>query len=153
MPRKNPLDAYKQSRQASLTGQDVEVAVLERAAMNFRVLQKDWIEGTKFNRGLDSAVKYNQRVWDIFQSDWKGDECNLPNELRQNLLSLSVFVRKASLDLLANPTPAKMEVLVNINENIATGLSEGRSKNDSKSPSASSGKPDSDDKKISGNSA
>ena len=133
-----------------MSGEDVEVAVLERAAMNFRVLQKDWTEGTKFNKDLDAAVKYNQRVWDIFQSDWKGDECSLSTELRQNLLSLSVFVRKASLDLLANPTPEKMEVLVNINENIASGLAEGRSKEAAQSESEA---PSKGDQKISGDSA
>lgn len=126
---KNPLDAYKQNRQASLSGRDVEVAVLEKAAMNFRKLVKDWDEGQTFNRELDDAVKFNQRVWDIFQSDWKSEQCQLPTEVRQNLLSLSVFVRKASLDLIADPTTKKVEVLIQINENIATGLSEGRKKN------------------------
>lgn len=123
---KNPLDAYKQNRKASLSGRDIEVAVLEKSAMNFRMLVKNWSEGQSFNQKLDEAVKFNQRIWDIFQSDWKSSECGLPREVRQNLLSLSVFVRKASLDLVAYPTPKKVETLLNINENIASGLSEGR---------------------------
>ncbi len=125
---KNPLDAYTQNRKASLSGRDIEVAVLEKAAMNFRLLVKNWDEGQAFNRKLDEAVKFNQRIWDIFQSDWKSDECALPIDVRQNLLSLSVFVRKASLDLVAYPTRQKLEVLIGINENIANGLSEGRQK-------------------------
>ena len=64
---KNPLEAYKQNRQASLSGRDIEVAVLETAAMNFRKLQQDW-NGKGFSKDLDNAVKYNQRVWDIFQT-------------------------------------------------------------------------------------
>lgn len=123
---KNPLEAYKQNRKASLSGRDVEVAVLEKAAMNFRLLVKTWNEGQRFTQKLDEAVKFNQRVWDIFQSDWRSEGCQLPVEVRQNLLSLSVFVRKASLDLVAYPTPQKVKVLIDINENIATGLNEGR---------------------------
>lgn len=123
---KNPLEAYNKTRKDSLAGRDVEVAVLEKAAMNFRRCQKNW-QDEKFSKDLDQAIKYNQRVWDIFQSDWRSEQCKLPQEIRQNLLSLSVFVRKTSLDLLAYPSPEKMDVLIDINENIANGLMEGKS--------------------------
>mgnify|MGYP006424113777 CR=1 FL=1 len=133
---KNPLDAYKQNRKASLSGRDIEVAVLEKAAMNFRMLFNQWDESSKdFNKELDEAVKFNQRVWDIFQSDWKSEQCQLPKEIRQNLLSLSVYVRKSSLDVVANPTQQKITTLIEINENIASGLSEGQKSSGSSSES------------------
>lgn len=141
---KNPLDAYKQNRKASLSGRDIEVAVLEKAAMNFRMLVKDWDEGSAFNKKLDEALKFNQRVWDIFQSDWKSDTCSLPLEIRQNLLSLSIFVRKSSLDIVAYPTKEKVEVLININENIASGLSDGRKGGGADTHPASGGFPGGD---------
>jgi flagellar biosynthesis activator protein FlaF len=142
MPKKNPFEAYKKNRKESLSGRDIEVAVLEKAAMNFRICKKNWDSKTGFNKELDDAVKFNQRVWDIFQSDWKSEECLIPVEVRQNLLSLSVFVRKASLDLIAYPKPEKVDVLININENIAKGLNDGYQntiqKSEDKSPDGDS---------------
>ena len=46
----------------------------------------------------------------------------LPDEIRQNILSLSVFIDKHTVSALAEPSDRKLRVLVDINRNIAAGL-------------------------------
>lgn len=68
------------------------------------------------------AARLNWRLWTIFQADLSQDECPLPVEIRQNMLSLCNFIDKAMVDIIANPKPEKLNVLININREIAYGL-------------------------------
>jgi flagellar biosynthesis activator protein FlaF len=71
------------------------------------------------------ALRANWRLWTIFQASLIEPDCALPPELRGNLLGLANFIDKQTVDLLAKPDPAKVEVLVNINRQISEGLMEG----------------------------
>lgn len=68
------------------------------------------------------AVRLNWRLWTIIQAEQADPDCQTPRSIREGLLNLSNFVDKRSVDLLASPTPEKLEVLININRNIAAGL-------------------------------
>jgi flagellar protein FlaF len=46
----------------------------------------------------------------------------LPEEIRQNILSLSVFVDRRIFEVMAYPAPEKLDILISINRNIAAGL-------------------------------
>ena len=123
MPR-NPLNAYGKVRKQTVSGREIEASVLEKGAIRLRRCQENW-KGAKFDRDLDEALRFNQRVWDIFNSDWQSPQNSLPKEIRQDLLSLSVFVRKKTLDIMAYPEARKLDVLIQINENLAKGLRSG----------------------------
>jgi flagellar protein FlaF len=123
MPR-NPLNAYEKVRKQTVSGREIEASVLEKGAIRLRRCQENW-KGAKFDRDLDEALRFNQRVWDIFNSDWQSPQNSLPKEIRQDLLSLSVFVRKKTLDIMAYPEARKLDVLIQINENLAKGLRSG----------------------------
>ena len=120
MPR-NPLNAYEKVRKETVSGREIEASVLEKGAIRLRRCQENWKNG-QFDRDLDEALRFNQRVWDIFNSDWQNPQSALPKQIRQDLLSLGVFVRKATLDIMATPEPSKLDVLIQINENLARGL-------------------------------
>lgn len=77
--------------------------------------------GTPRETVLD-AVRLNWRLWTIIQAEQADPDCQTPRSIREGLLNLSNFVDKRSVDLLAVPTPEKLEVLININRNIAAGL-------------------------------
>jgi flagellar protein FlaF len=77
--------------------------------------------GTSREVMLD-AVRLNWRLWTIIQAEQADPDCQTPLSIRQGLLNLSNFVDKRSVDLLANPDAEKLEVLININRNIAAGL-------------------------------
>ena len=71
---------------------------------------------------LVDTVRLNWRLWTIFQSDLSEPDTGLPPELRNNMLTLCNFVDKHTVEILSNPTPQALEVLININRNIASGL-------------------------------
>lgn len=70
-----------------------------------------------------AAIRLNWRLWTIFQASVSTDDCPLPMEMRQNMLALSNYVDKVTVELLADPTlTAKAESLVTINRHLAAGL-------------------------------
>lgn len=74
------------------------------------------------NEQIENAVRHNLRVWTLFQAELLDPEHPMPDELRQNLLSLTAFIDKRSLELIADPQPEKLDILIAINRNIAAGL-------------------------------
>jgi flagellar protein FlaF len=69
-----------------------------------------------------AALRLNWRLWTIFQSDVSGAENPLPIDIKQNILNLSVFVDKHTVEALAHPESQKLKALIDINRNIAGGL-------------------------------
>jgi flagellar protein FlaF len=61
-------------------------------------------------------------VWCIFQAELENPANPLPNALKVNLLRLIAFIDKRTLEAIAYPTPEKLTILININQNIAAGL-------------------------------
>lgn len=68
------------------------------------------------------AVRLNWRLWTIFQAEIAGDDSPLPQELRQNMLSLCNFVDKATVDIIAEPAMDKATILITVNRHLAAGL-------------------------------
>ena len=69
-----------------------------------------------------SALKFNQLLWTIIQADVVDKENKLPPQIKANILSLSIFVDRQTIKALANTKEDYLEVLININKNLAEGL-------------------------------
>jgi flagellar protein FlaF len=80
---------------------------------------------TKGADELLAAVRRNWRLWTIFQASLVDAECTVPAEIRRNLLALADVVDRQSAKLLADPDPAHVGGLVNLNRQIGEGLLEG----------------------------
>ncbi len=119
----NPMDAYKKVERETLSGSEVEAAVLVKAANKLQDCQEQW-DAEEGENKLDESLKFNQLIWSIFQSELSADDNPLPKDLRINLLRLSSFIDGRSLDTMAYPAPEKLTILININRNIAAGLRE-----------------------------
>lgn len=117
----NPLDAYRIVEMATLSPRDLEASVLTKAAMKLKSLRDNWARDDN-GEILEDALNFNQRVWTFFQVELSLDTNPLPEEIKRNLLSLSLFVDRRTFDALAYPAPEKLDVLININLNIAAGL-------------------------------
>jgi len=117
----NPLDAYKSVEKSTLSGRDLEASVLMKAALKLQEVQSSWAAPDRDER-LDEALKYNQRVWSFFQAEISMPDNPLPAEIKQNILALSVFVDRRIFEVMAYPAAEKLDILVNINRNIAAGL-------------------------------
>lgn len=100
---------------------ELEAALLVRAALALKACQEEWgSEGHEAR--LDEALRFNQRLWTVFQSELTSTDNPLPDEVRQNLLNLSWFVDKRTYETLANPVASNLSVLIDINRHIAEGL-------------------------------
>ena len=72
----------------------------------------------------EKALTYNQLLWSIIQADVSKGKNKLPDELKANLMSLSIFVDKQTTKALNKPSEKIFDSLININLNIAEGLME-----------------------------
>jgi len=71
---------------------------------------------------MKTAVRLNWRLWTIFQAELSEPTSQVPLELRQNMLNLCNFVDKRTVEILADPQPKLLDVLINVNRQIAAGL-------------------------------
>lgn len=71
---------------------------------------------------LSEALRRNQMVWSILQSELIREDNPLPIDVRNNLLTLSVFIDKRIIEIMARPEPEKLQIVIDINLNLAAGL-------------------------------
>lgn len=115
------LAAYRTVQKITSSDSEIEALVLTRAAQKLAEVQNNW-DAPDRHELLDEALRYNQQIWSIFQGELLKEDNPLPRQLRQDILSLSVFIDKRIFEVLNSPDPEKLTVIVNINLNIAAGL-------------------------------
>lgn len=116
------LKAYESVNKSTMSARDTEVAVLTKAALKLKTCQAHWSDSDRSPKMAD-ALKYNQRVWCIFQAELEKPDNPLPAILKADLLRLIAFIDKRTLEVMAHPAPEKLTILIDINHNIAAGLS------------------------------
>ena len=118
MQRSNQSQAYRSSQRLGANARDTEAQALLEAARRL-----DAAIGSDADRdAYRAALRLNWRLWTIIQADVSSEGSPLPDEIRQNILSLSVFIDRHTVKALAEPNNTKLRVLVDINRNIAAGL-------------------------------
>lgn len=117
----SPVEMYRQVEKATLEGRPLEAYVLRKAAMRLKEAKERLIESND-QETLDEALRYNQRLWTLFQAELGSADHPLPEEIRRNLLTLSDFIDRRTFALMAEPNPDRIDVLIEINRNIADGL-------------------------------
>ena len=115
------LKAYDKVNKSTMRGRDVEAEVLTKAALKLTECRDHWENNGQKER-LYSALKYNQRIWTIFQAELENPNNPIPFALKRDLLRLVTFIDKRTVETLAYPSPEKLGILININHNIAAGL-------------------------------
>lgn len=68
------------------------------------------------------AARLNWRLWTIIQADLLDPECTVPEDVRSNMLSLANFVDKHTVAFIRQPKADDLDVLINVNREIAGGL-------------------------------
>ena len=115
------INAYVSVEKETATGRQLEASVLMKAALFLKDCKDNWAEA-KHAEQLRDALRFNQRLWSFFQVELAQADNPLPEELRNNLLTLSVFIDRRTFDITAYPAPEKLDALININMNVAAGL-------------------------------
>ena len=115
------LETYRNVQKTTMSDREIEASVLMKAAAKLKYCQENWDDADRAEK-LDEALKFNQLLWSIFQAELSKDENPMPKKIREDILSLSLFIDKRILEIMAYPLMEKLSVIININMNIAAGL-------------------------------
>ena len=119
----NKLDAYRtaQNTNDNMSGREIEAAALTHCALLLKDCHDHW-GAPDHDAALNEALRSNQMVWSILQSELVKDDNPLPIDIRQNILTLSVFIDNRIIQVMADPEPDKLRIIIDINLNLAAGL-------------------------------
>jgi flagellar protein FlaF len=113
--------AYTRTVQASAPAREIEAQALLKAAKQLQDVQTHWPEIDQ--QHIEAALRFNRQLWVIFLSAAQNDENPQPIEIRQQIANLGIFVMNQTVDMQLAPEPKKLSSLIEINRNIAAGLS------------------------------
>src|ERR1700759_847761 len=113
--------AYARTAQISSSPRDIEAQTLLMAARKLVEVQQD-MKGPGDKR-MNAALLFNRQLWTIFMSAAESNDNPQPIEVRQNILNIAAFVMHRTIEMQTDPHPAKLQSLIDINSNIAAGLS------------------------------
>jgi flagellar protein FlaF len=115
------LQTYESVNKTTMSGREIEAAVLTKAAFKLKECQQNW-DSEDREQKLNDALKYNQLIWSIFQGELKKEDNPLDKKLRADLLQLSALVDRQIFATMGDPSPDKLNLVIDINNNIAAGL-------------------------------
>ena len=116
----NPAQAYARTSHVASSPREIEAQALLKAARQLQDVQNNWLGP---DPKMHAALLFNRQLWSIFLSAAQSDENPQSLEIRQNIANIGVFVLKQTVEMQVNPEPAKLKSLIDINCNIAAGLS------------------------------
>ena len=117
----NHAVAYREVQKTAMTDRQAEAAVLMKAAALLKRCQANWDAEDRAAQ-MEKALRYNQLLWSFFQAALVDPENPLPGNLKEDILRLSVFIDQRIFEILAYPAPEKLNIIIEINTNIAEGL-------------------------------
>ncbi len=110
---------YAQNDVSGMNQSQLESRALIKTAAHLNLIKEHWDEK---HGELTEALEKNRKLWTILASAVADKESPQPDEVRKSILNLAVFIFQRTVDIIKNPTPEKLNVLININMNIAKGL-------------------------------
>ena len=116
----NAAQAYARTSQTTSSPREIEAQALLKAARQLQEVQTNWAGP---GQAMENALLFNRRLWSIFMSAVESNDSEQTMEIRQNIANIGVFVLKQTVEMQTNPDPAKLKSLIDINCNIAAGLS------------------------------
>jgi flagellar biosynthesis activator protein FlaF len=112
--------AYARVATTTATPRDVEAQTLLKAAMKLQ----DAVNGADpFSEQAKHALMFNRKLWTIFLSEAMRENNPQPFDVRQKIANISVFVLSQTAALQMSPQFDHFRPLIEINRNIAAGLS------------------------------
>lgn len=115
---KDKVAVYQQQQKRNLSPREVEAMAFTKAAL----LLEDAKKQTGNIEEFAKALRFNHLLWTIIQADLTEPDNQLPPEIKANVMSLSIFVDKQTTKALRSSSASDLDVLININRNLAAGL-------------------------------
>lgn len=102
-----------------MTPRQLEASLLLKAAAQIQAVADDldarWPD-------LAAALEYDRKLWTILIAALEKPENPMPKPIRQNVISLGVFILGRILEMAQAPTRDGLAALVSLNRELATGL-------------------------------
>lgn len=120
----NAAAAYGDKVKTTTTNQrELEGQLLIKYAQKMRALQDNWDDIS--HGDLDDVLSNNRKLWTLFYDtaieEKEGDQ-GRPDDLRKNIIALSEYIFNRTIKTLAAPEKNKLDILIDINKEIAAGL-------------------------------
>jgi flagellar protein FlaF len=114
--------AYDTNAQAHAGSQrEMEGRILLKSNKQLQSVLNNWDNRAKDQ--LEDALTYNRQIWILFyDTALENKDADRTNDLRSNIVNLANFIFKREMDILADPKPQKLDILININREISAGL-------------------------------
>lgn len=114
----HPTDVYERPPSAASDPREIEAWALMRSARRLEEARRDPGDEDE----LRESLRFNHILWTIFQTAVAESDCQLPREVRENVLKLSVLVDKRTFSCLGDLDVDKLDFLIDLNRNLALGL-------------------------------
>lgn len=111
--------AYQQTAKVVESARERESALLMKAAAGLQKIKDEWPDSYD---DLKPALTFNRKLWTIFMAAVTKDDNPLPDDVRQNIANLGMFIMNQTREILIAPAPQKLDVLVRLNRQLAAGL-------------------------------
>jgi flagellar protein FlaF len=112
--------AYARTAQKIASPRDIEAQALIQAVRKLQNVVDRWVET---DEGLEEALLFNRKLWSIFVGDAMNEQNPEKVEIRQNIANIGIFVLTQSAAIKQKPEVEAIKSLIEINRNIAAGLS------------------------------
>ena len=112
---------YSTAEASALPQNELEARALVRTASRLNAIKEHWPVSTE---ELNEALDLNRKLWTILVTGATEESNPLPLEIKQNIFNLAHFIFKQTFAVMAKPSAQSLEILININMNIARGLNE-----------------------------
>jgi flagellar protein FlaF len=117
--QQHATQAYQTTAKRTGNPRDLEANLLSKSALNLQRIRENWdLADTE----LPAALKFNRKLWNVFLNSATQEESPLPTAIRQNIANLGLFVLNHTIKVEARPEPSRLDVLININREVAAGL-------------------------------
>lgn len=110
------LKAYQNTQRITENPREAEYRLFGQVTGALISAQRDG----SFGGPLAEVVDWNRKMWRALAADCLDDGNKLPEGIRANIVSLSLFVTRYSKDVIRNGAP--IDPLIEINRNIMQGL-------------------------------
>ena len=117
--QQHATQAYQTTAKRTGSPRDLEANLLSKSALAMQRIRENW---DLADAELAGALKFNRKLWNVFLNSATREENPLPVAIRQNIANLGIFVLNHTIKLEARPEPSRLDVLININREVAAGL-------------------------------
>ena len=115
------VNAYKQVDKNTISGRETEARVLTEAALKLKKCQENW-DSPELDTRLDEALRYNQKIWSLFQGELEREDNPLPGKLKIDILRLAAFIDKRIFEVMAFPAPEKLNIIINESSSVSLAM-------------------------------